>query len=71
MDVSKHKTSMQKEIDGNRQKYLSEEEKKKEALKEQQAIEEAEDEESDGEEPRPTKQVRPKFKVVHSYPVDI
>lgn len=69
LDASKHKTSMQKEIDQNRKEYLAAEEKKKEG---QKAIEEPIEEESDEEdEPRPDKQVRPKFKIVHSYPVDL
>ena len=68
MDASKHKTSMQKEIDQTRKEYLAEQEQKeKKALPE--TVEEESGEEED--EPRPVKQVRPKFKIVHSYPVDL
>jgi len=53
LDASKHKTSMQKEIDKNRQQFLADQEKQKEG-KQPEAIEE-EEESAEEEEARPVK----------------
>lgn len=80
MDASKHETKMQRNLTGQRNKYLTEKDKEAQAKAEQKALEDAkktfqgEEEEEEPEamiEERPTGIVQPKYKIVHSYPSNI
>ena len=78
MDIEQHKTKMEKEIAAKKKAKMDEEEKEKEnarRLKEASErfdhgeADEASSEEED--EQRPTGIIQPKYKIVHSFPVDM
>ena len=78
MDVEQHKTKMEKEIGAQKKAKMDEEEKEKEnARRLKEASERFDhgeaDEASEGEEEeeRPTGIIQPKYKLVHSFPVDM
>lgn len=76
MDLSLQETKLQKEINEKRADYLKEQEAKKLAEKEKQAAlegaaAEPDDIDAKSDDEKPDGIIQPKFKVVHSYPVDI
>lgn len=78
MDIEKVDSSLKKEIMATKKEQMMKEEKEKEL---QRRIKDAQDkpaddideeeEETEKEEPRPTGIVQPKYKIVHSFPVDL
>ena len=77
LDVSKNKTKLEKEINQVKIDQMTKEQKEKENMKRlKEASETFDNEEDEVEEPveeeqRPTGVIPPKYKVVHSYPVDM